>query len=145
MAKHIKRSAESFRYVLKGDQALPLPEQTTFVLNPLTQDERRRLLDEVVVTRTLSDGVKESIDRSWQEAGQIVLAHLVSVENFPVGAPEPWPSGKGSTVEQRKQYLNEFADSDVLELYNELFRRSYLGDDVQNFSRPEPTSSSGER
>jgi hypothetical protein len=145
MAKQIRRSAESFRYVLKSDQALPLLEQTTFVLNPLTQEERRRLLDEIVVTRTLPDGTKESIDRTWQEAGQIVLSHLVMVENFPVGAPQPWPNGKGSTAEQRRQYLNEFADTDLLELYNELFRRSYLGDDVQNFSSPERTSSSGER
>lgn len=139
MAKQIKRSAESFRYVLKSDQSLQATEQTVFVLNPLSADERDRLIDEAVVTRTLPDGSKEAVDRTRQQSRGTVLAHLAGVENFPVGAPREWPKA----IEDRKNYLNELADDDVLELHNELFRRSWLGDEEKNSSSPELTSRSG--
>lgn len=139
MAKQIKRSAEAFRYTLVADRQLEPTEQTVFTLNPLTAPERRRLVDESTVTRVLPDGTREIIERARQQAWENVRSHIVSVENFPVGQAKLWPKSR----DEQDAYLNEFEEDAILEMHNELFRRSWLGDDVKNSLTPEPMSSSG--
>lgn len=139
MAKAKQRSAESFRYVLVGDRELPPEQQTTFVLNPLTGPERARVRDEAVVTVVAPTGERRIIDRTYQQSRETVQAHLVSIENFPLGAPKAWPT----KLSEQAAYMDLFDDGDLLELHNELFTRSWLGDDAKNFSEPEPMSGSG--
>jgi hypothetical protein len=139
MAKARIRSAESFRYVPEADRALPVEEQSTFILNPLTGPERARLMDEATVTHVLSDGTKEIVDRTYRQARENVRAHLVSIENFPPGAPKAWPA----KAREQDEYLELLDDGLLLEIHNEHFTRSWLGADAKNFSLPEPMSGSG--
>lgn len=81
-------------------------------------------------------------DRVFRNAGEIVVTHVVSIENFPARSPQPWPKDR----EDRERYLEQLDDDDVLELGNEVWVRSTLGVDggaIKNFSPPELTSNSG--
>lgn len=131
MAKKNRCVAESWTYITQADRALPKEEQTRFVLSPMPWDERDRARDalssDVVVHR---------------QARQMALEHIVAVENFPVGAPAPWPTGRAA----RETYLNTLDDGDVLEIGNEVWARSTLGADeesLKNSFTPERTSASG--
>lgn len=141
MAKLVKRPAESWRYVLRGDRALPIEQQTVFTLAPLTMAERAQVHDDITRTQTQPDGTRITLGRTRQTGVELVLSHVVAIENFPVGAPEPWPTSAAA----RARYLERLQDDDVLELGNEIFERSDLGDEdvAKNSSRPEPTSGSG--
>jgi hypothetical protein len=132
MAKKNRCVAESWVYVTKTDRALPKEEQTRFTLRPMTWAERDRARD------ALSS---ESVVH--RQARRMALDHIVSIENFPVGDPKPWPS----TIGEREAYLNTLDDGDVLEVGNEVWLRSTLGPDedaLKNSSPPERTLASGE-
>jgi hypothetical protein len=133
MAKSIKRQAETWIYVIEKDRALPPEQQSRFTFRPLTFSERALVRDTMAV-----DGAS----RVYRTAGELLLDHLLSVDNFPVEHPKPWPSDRDA----RMQYLELLDDADVLELGNEIWLRSSLGRDetiVKNSSPPERTSSSG--
>lgn len=132
MAKKNRCIAESWTYVTKADRALPKEEQTRFVLSPMTWAERDRARDALS-----SDTVVH------RQARQLALDHIVSIENFPVGGPLPWPADRAA----RESYLNTLDDGDVLEVGNEVWTRSTIGADeepLKNFSTPERISASGE-
>jgi hypothetical protein len=113
MAKMKSRAAASFPYVLIGDRDLPPEQQTQFVLRTLTVDEH---------------------------AAALALEHIVSIENFPVGAPQPWPDER----ERRRDYLGMLMPADLQELGGVLFHRAEVGDEEKNFSPPARTSASGD-
>lgn len=127
MAKAIRRSTEPFVYVLERDRNLPPNEQSRFTLKPLTTAERFELLDTVVTTIIHPDGRREIVDHTWRRAREQLKSHLVSVENFPAEDPRSWPSDGTDT--DRERYLDRLEDSDILEIYNEIFRRSFKGED----------------
>jgi hypothetical protein len=132
MAKAKKRPAEAWTYVLEADRTLDPSEQSRFTLSPMTYAQRAAVRDAM----TLGGRVYES-------AGEIAVKHIVSIENFPAGNSQPWPSDR----EERRRYLELLDDDAVLELGNEVWRRSTLGVDeeaVKNSSTPERTSSSGD-
>lgn len=134
MAKAIKRPAESWSYVLRADRELEESERSIFVLAPLTYAERAAMRDDVLRGKT---------DRVYREAGDVFLSHVVSIENFPGGNPVPWPSDRDARV----RYLELLDDLHVLEVGNEIWARSSIGEDedtLKNFSPLELTSSSGE-
>ena len=142
MAKLKKRPPESWTYILQSDRALPIEQQSRFVLSPLTHAERAAVRDGAARILHLEDGSVQSIDRTHQNAYAIVLDHVVSIENFPAGASQPWPAKR----DDRMRYLEQLDDDDVLELGNEVWLRSSLGPDeasIKNSSPPEHTSSSG--
>jgi hypothetical protein len=120
MAKTFDRLTESITYVLKADRELPVDQQTRFVLEPLKAVERMRVWDQLTITKRVTG---EVISRSFQQARELVLTHLIAVENFPVGKPKPWPK----TPEAREEYLERLDDLDVWEIGNELRERSSIG------------------
>lgn len=128
MAKKAPRPAESWTYVLVADRELATEEQSIFTLSPLSQAERATVRDELARIQTQQDGTKSIISRSHRQGWEIALRHIVSIENFPAGSPEPWPKGD---VERRK-YLEALDDGFVQELGNEVWARSELGDDLKN-------------
>jgi hypothetical protein len=141
MAKTVKRSAESWIYVLKADRTLDPSEQTRFTLRPMTHAERAATMDDAARTLTTSEGVV-SVGRFHQNAYEIALRHIVSIENFPIGAPQPWPKD----ADERARYLDQLDDDDIVEVGDEVWRRSRLGADtaaVKNSLPPELTSNSG--
>lgn len=143
MAKAKKRPAEAWVYVLRTDRALPLEQQSRFTLRPMTYAERAGVLDDFLRTETAADGAKIETSRVYRNAWELALEHIVSVENFPVGAADPWPQGR----EARVQYLDLLDNDDLLEIGNEVWTRSGLGidgDAIKNSSAPELTSRSGD-
>jgi hypothetical protein len=142
MAKALKRPAESWIYILTSDRALEEREQSRFLLSPMTFAERAAIKD---------DMIRSSVERVYRSAGDIVLAHIVSIDNFPAGEPQPWPKKH----EDRERYRELLDDDQVLELGNEIFIRSSLGyrveetdapkdgDILKNSPTPEATSTSG--
>ncbi|HVX39615.1 MAG TPA: hypothetical protein VHB25_08580 [Gemmatimonadaceae bacterium] len=142
MAKMRKRPPESWSYVLRADRALPFDQQSRFTLSPLSHGERAAMRDDLVRTRYAPDGSRDVAPRTHQNARELVLGHLTSIENFPVSAAQPWPSDR----EARERYLELLEDDDVLELGDEIWARSTLGPEepaVGNSWPPERTSSSG--
>lgn len=144
MAKAKKRPAESWTYVLEADRALDAAQQSRFVLSPMTYAERAAIRDDLL----RGEG---NVSKVFRNAGTIAIEHLVSIENFPAGEPQPWPADRAA----RERYLELLDDDDVLEIGNEIWTRSALGyrdkdteplrdgDVAKNSSTPEPTSSSG--
>lgn len=128
MAKKVARPAESWTYVLKDDRELRPEEQSHFVLRPLTQSERALSLDEVMRGFTSPDGVTTTVVYARRQAIETVITCLLSVENFPAGAPEPWPTSRAD----RLAYLNGLSVKWISELADEVFERSIVGDDLKN-------------
>jgi hypothetical protein len=143
MAKSRKRPAEAWVFVLEADTQLPLDQQTRFTLRPMTHAERAAVRDDLAREERQRDGTTATVARTRQQAYAIALAHIVSVENFPVGAPQAWPNDRAA----QERYLEQLEDDDVLEIGNEVWARSTLGPPdegvVKNFSPPELTSISG--
>jgi hypothetical protein len=107
MARQVKRQTENWTYVLEADRALPEAEQTKFTLKPLNPNERDRIIDGFSSTVTLRDGTKEVHDHGRELSGRLPITHVVAIDNFPVGAPKPWPE-----------------DRDVRELGTEIWNKS---------------------
>jgi hypothetical protein len=146
MAKARKKlAAESWTYVPESDRKLPTAEQSRFILRPLTMIERKRVWDEMSYTDMLVDGSTRAGTRSRQVAYHHLISHVESIENFPVGAPRPWPKDRDARV----AYVEELLDDALAdEIGSEIIRRSVLQHDeevtVKNSSAPAPTSGSGD-
>lgn len=142
MARSFKRAAESFPYILKGDRDLPHEQQTRFLCRPLTQAEQLAAEDEVYYLAFDGTGTNVHVSREKRVAHRLAVSHIQAIENFPVGAPKPWPED----LEARERYLEQLNSEDVLEVGNAIFTRSKLGADadaLKNSSPPAPTSGSG--
>src|SRR4051812_17488062 len=117
MAKKNRCVAESWTYVLVGDRALDPDQQTRFTLRPVAAGDRDRIRDNLSWTQIHSDGGQTRVNRTRQTARTLVLDHLASVDNFPVGAPQPWPKDRAD----RDQYLAMLDDDDIEELGDEIW------------------------
>lgn len=126
--QRIKRTAESWSYVPRTDRELPAEQQTRFTLKPLTLTERAALKDALTRTLVQVDGSIAVLSRNRQEGLGVVLTHVLAVENYPPGAPQPWPAGQ----EERLVYLEQFNDDDVREIGDEIFAHSNLGEPEKN-------------
>lgn len=140
MAKAVKRPAESWTFILPSDKDLPPAEQSRFVLRPMTVSERAAAQDDLVRTMFGPNGERFVLRRTHQQAYELALSHIVSVENFPADAPKQWPDARD---EQRK-YLEMLDDRDLLEIGNEVWRKSAVGGEEKNSSSPGRTPSSGD-
>ncbi|HEY4131671.1 MAG TPA: hypothetical protein VGM50_13715 [Gemmatimonadaceae bacterium] len=144
MANEIKRSAETWAYVLQGDRALPPEQQTRFTLRPMTVLERAAAQDDLIRSFTNETGQRVLIRRTRQQTVAIALEHITAIENFPVGAPALWPSDRTARI----AYLERLVDTDVDEIGNEVWRRSLesfaAGTPAGNSLPPALTSGSGE-
>ena len=127
MAKKQKRAAECWRYVLLRDRKLPPEEQTTWILRPLTQLERAEARDNMARVQTIPGGGTATITRTHRLSLDLAVSNIHSVENFPAGAPEPWPEDR----EARLAYLDALDDDDVKELGNEIWVRSAIGGETK--------------
>lgn len=139
MAKARRRLAESWSYRLLCDRALDPSEQTVFHLNPLTQAERLQVRDDIARNRVLANGTTETQRRKGQVELALCLTNIASIENFPVGAPTPWPADHDA----RRAYLEQLDDEYIEEIGAEIYGRSAIGELEKNSLPPEPTSSSG--
>jgi hypothetical protein len=128
MAKAVKRTAESWHYVLKADRELPPEQQTTFTLRPLTQGERAWVSDNIARTHFKPDGSRESVGRTHQLTRDLCLTNIEAVENFPAGENRKWPEGR----EDRERFLEDLDDAALLEVGNEIWIRSSMGPAEKN-------------
>jgi hypothetical protein len=138
MASKQKRAAETWRYVLFADRALPPEQQSTFVLRPLTQLERADVHDNMTRFVSVPEGGRVAVARDHRLSVELCASNIVAVENFPAGAAEPWPEGRA----ERFAYLEGLDDAYVQEIGNELWLRATLGDDAKNSLPPRPMSTS---
>lgn len=141
MARSVQRAAEAWTYVLLADRALPIEDRTTFTLRPLTITEQAAALDDLVRTEFDEDGNRVVLRRARRQAIALAVTHIEAIDNFPAGAPKPWPEDRDS----RRRYLEQLRLEDVVELGDEIWKRSSIdaAGPVKNFSPPERTSSSG--
>lgn len=109
MAKAKRVQAEEWSYVLEEDRELPRDQQSVFRLKPMSQAWKAYANDNSAMRER-----GEVRLRNHQIAREILLAHLIDVENFPAGAPKKWPA-KG-TDEEREAYLLMLGDAAVFEL-----------------------------
>jgi hypothetical protein len=123
-----KRAAESWRYVLKSDESLPPEQQSVFVLTPLNVIERAEARDGMVRRVVGATGETTVSQRDKRLSVEFCLSHIREIENFPAGAPKPWPD----TSDERLRYLDQLDDSAVQELGNEIWVRSELGETEKN-------------
>jgi hypothetical protein len=128
MARSVSRLAESWTYVLASDQTLKAEEQTVFRLSPMTQAERVAAYDDASRVIIQGDGTQVVAGRERQVALALCLSHIEDVQNFPVGAPKPWPIG----TEERARYLEQLHDTDIAELGGEIYDRSTIGRTEKN-------------
>lgn len=128
MATAQKRAAERWRYVLDVDKALPEEQQSGFILTPLSQLERAEARDNFARRVVARSGETTVSKRDSRMCVEFCATHIAEVENFPVGAPKPWPA----MPEERYRYLEQLDDAWVQELGNEIWVRSELGDDIKN-------------
>lgn len=135
--KRITRSAASWTFVPPSDRDLPPEQQTTFTLRPLTITERAHYHDNLTRTSANGDGGSVVLSRTRQVSVEIVLNQVIAIENFPVGAPEPWPK----ELDARITYLEKFDDDDLEAIADEIWLRSKLGVPEKNSSPPGRTSS----
>lgn len=121
MAKSKRKAAEAWRYVLKEDRELPPEQQSTFVLRPMTMIEQAAYFD--AYRSGGGDG-----DTVWKGTVQLAVDHIANVENFPTDAPKEWPKDRTGQM----AYLDEIGVDACFEIGNEVFRRSYIGDEEKN-------------
>jgi len=134
MARASKRTAEPFKYILPADRQLPAEEQTVFTFRPLSQQERMRAMDDVEAIQINGTGEQQLRFRSFQRAYEIVIACLMDVSNFPVGAAKPYPAA--GSREDKAKYLEMLDDFDVHALGDYVFDHSTLGSAEKNSSTP---------
>lgn len=143
MPRPVTAATGPWTYVLEGDRKLPQDQQARFVLRPLTQLERCRVHDSLVFTHFDADGTRQIRRRQREIEFSLAVSHIDSVENFPIGAPRPWPTDQAL----RPAYLAQLSDDDVTELGGEIWTKSLLdvgpGSALGNSSAPALTSSSG--
>jgi hypothetical protein len=128
MAKAFQQVAEGWRFVPVADQALDSEDRTTFRLRPLSQAERLRATDDLSRTVIEPDGTQVITTRQRQVARALCLSHIDDVENFPAGAPKPWPMDRA----ERMAYLEQLDDELVKEIGNEIYNRSAIGAPEKN-------------
>jgi hypothetical protein len=128
MAKQKRRAAECWKYVLLRDRELPVEEQTTWLLRPLTQVERAEGRDNMARIQATPGGGTATITRTHRLTLDLALSNIDAVENFPAGNAVPWPVDR----EARLAYLDMLDDDDVKEIGNEIWVHSAIGDDVKN-------------
>lgn len=130
--KAAKRALGSWKFIPPSDKALPVAEQTVFVLKPLTQLQRMEVWDNLRWVN--ADG--SAMPRAFVQARELCLSNIESIQNFPPGDSKPWPE----SMRERAEYLDQLDDIDVLIIGNEIRDHSGLDDDIKNSSPPEPTS-----
>lgn len=128
MATERKRSAETWKFTLEADTKLPADQQTTFILRPLTNIERAEARDNLARIHAAPDGSTATVTRTHRLSLDLCLSNIETVENFPAGAPLPWPEDRAA----RLAYLNKLEDDDVKEIGNEIWVRSVIGGTVKN-------------
>lgn len=128
--KATKRPSGSWRFIPPADQKLKKEEQTTFVLNPLTQGERMVVWDDLRWTEVLPDGTRNIRSRANQQAYDLCLSQIEAIENFPAGAPKPWP--KNGSEEEKRAYLDQIDDVTILLVGSEIREHSSLEDELKN-------------
>ena len=128
MATAQKRAAESWRYVLNTDRALPEEQQSTFILTPLNPIERADARDGMVRRVVGVTGETTVSQRDKRLSVEFCLTHIRSIENFPAGAAKPWPDD----ADDRLAYLDMLGDTALQELGNEIWVRSELGETEKN-------------
>lgn len=101
--KSLKIAGTTIRYVPRDDRALPPEEQTTFLLTPLTLDERAGAYDTISTTVLDPSGTQTQRSGVWRQSVELFVTHVIGIENFPAGAPEPWPA----TREARLTYMEQ--------------------------------------
>lgn len=117
------RPPMSWRFIPLRDRRLPSEEQSVFTLRPMSLGERASTRDELARVQVTPDGTRTVQSRTSQVSARIARDHIVSIENFPAGAPQEWPS----TVEAREKFLDQLDDDVVLEIGNEVYERSRFG------------------
>lgn len=128
MAMKMKRPASSWTYVLSVDEDKPVEEQSRFLLRPLTVSERAAIRDDIARVHTAADGSQVTTTRTYGQGIEIVLEHVVSIENFPAGAPEPWPEA----IAERRRYLEGLDDAWIQEIANEVWAKSTIANELKN-------------
>lgn len=110
--KAVTRSTGVVPYILKADQHRKPEEQSTFYIRPLTQGERMEANDRINITTVGPTGVVEQEGRGWRQALELCVTRIERIENFPDGAPKPWPVSE----KERREYMEQFEDRDVSEI-----------------------------
>lgn len=128
MATAQKRAAESWRYVLKVDRELPEEQRSAFILTPLNPIERAEARDGMVRRVVGVTGETTVSQRDKRLSVEFCLRHIREIENFPAGAPKPWPDD----ADDRLRYLDQIDDAWVQEIGNEIWLRSELGETEKN-------------
>jgi hypothetical protein len=120
MARQVKRQTENWTYVLEADRALPEDQQTRFTLKPLGPQARAQVLDALSTRTIFADGTNEVRSHRHRQSLNIVVNGIVSVENFPVGAPHAWPD----ELDARVRYVDQLDDNQIAEIADEIWRVS---------------------
>lgn len=128
--KATTRPRGSWRYVLPSDRTLKPEEQSVFILKPLEQGERMVMFDDLNWLELDTAGNRILRPRANQQAYQLCLSNIESIENFPAGKPEKWP--EANDVEGRKKILDMLDDLSILLIGTEIRQHSGLEEEAKN-------------
>lgn len=106
------RPTGTTRYVPLDDRRLPPEEQTVIYYRPLTAGQRAEAYDGLSVSEIAVDGKLLQRNCGWQVHRELCLTQIERVDNFPPGAPEPWPTDRAA----REAYLDRIDDLVVNEI-----------------------------
>ena len=110
--KAILRPTGTQKYIPFSDRTLPPEEQTVIYYKPLTAGERAAAFDNLSVSELQESGKLLQRSQAWQVHRELCLTQIERVENFPAGAPQPWPTDAAA----RETYLEQFDDFVVNEI-----------------------------
>lgn len=138
----VQKKRESWRYVPLEDRGLPIEEQTTFILTPLTQGERVKVWDGGSWVQQDGAGRSVMLPRSYELAYELCVEHIADIENFPAKKKDAdsgmYTNGEtklfpvAGTKAEKLKYLDQFDDLTILEVGNEIRDKSTLDTTAKN-------------
>ena len=125
------RPVGSWVFIPAGDEELKPEEQTRITCRQLTQAERMEAWDNINWTvKDEGTGEVTIMPRTFRLARDLCKAAILSIENFPPGAPKPWP--KDGSEAEKDAYLDMIPDMEMLRIGQAIRHKAFIEDEIKN-------------
>lgn len=124
------RQVGNWKFTFPSEEQNPPERQTVVVCRQLTQAERMLAWDNLNWTARDAQGGVTLLPRTFRLARELCLLAIESIENFPEGAPKPYPTN--GTDEEKSAYLDQFPDLELLKIGQAIRNRATLEEEVKN-------------
>jgi hypothetical protein len=116
--------AETFTFTPRNQVEQPAEKQLRVLARPLTVAERARAFDDANYVLVLADGTKEERRRTWTQALELMVSHVLRIENLPADVP-PYP-GESTGADKLAWIDAHLSDITMLAIGDEIRSRASL-------------------